>query len=70
MEYKFRDLEPEKEYYSIFHNKNGDKEYYLNDMMLYLRYKALYGRPEGLWTYEPEEGCKVCTGKWVDPNRK
>lgn len=44
--------EPERDFYSIFTNRDGSLHWYLTTMQEHMKYKALYGSRTGKWSYE------------------
>ena len=43
--------EPTRNFYDVYTNKNGAKVYYLRTMEEFMKYKALYGKQSGQWSY-------------------
>jgi hypothetical protein len=50
---------PERDFYCIFENRNGEKIYYRSNLNFWFRYQGLYGIYSGKWSYTCNDADKV-----------
>ena len=56
------DEEPTRDYYNIFTNQDGSEVFYLCTMEEHQKYKALYGKMSGKWSYtQPAQAAPLPT---------